>query len=735
MKNRKGIALILAIGVLAVLAVIATSFALNMRLEHKTAVNYYNSAKVLHLAEAGIERAIIELKDHVKSSAFDSLNESWVVDPHSEEISSTAAWDIEDMQRRINVNTANQALLTNLFNQLNLPPGTTPANLFNSINTSSPPDRGYRSLQELKSKADLTNEELEAIGPYITANSYIDEHVTGNDRSPVNVNTASLEVLRAVLRTVVSQSVADSLATNIHNRVRPASNDPFTSWDEFDTFIDANTTSTDATQIKNNCNPNRTVDKTTTEFCFHSGGIYKITATGTADDFSKTITAIVKIYEIYNETTKDQFDDGTPIGVTWLDGCPVNSGALFGDPSTLDTQQTIPSSIKLGYWDDFTEDQNYSRDQWYKNLSAYIDSDDFANRGVGGSPALITTDGVRCDLYGSDGSSEWTWTDFSLRVFVNEYDRTGASQMKDAARILFRCNDQGVEASGQPSVIHSKRNPLSWQDARYAYLISSSTGEVQFMTTAEYSNYLLAQTGYGCSEQVAIQARHQYDMGIGASDGGEIRIFTQYTNTAGENWDSSAYATYLPFSASDTETFNITAIDDSITAVVWIPGSWATFTRNIPGTNSSGRVVFYTSGVKAAWDDIRIIPANGNYTSQGFNPTTAGISTSFTSALDNGCEWGTITGTWTAPTGGSVTLETSSGLYNSGAGTYTWDSWQTPSSQDQIQSQNPGGTSTNAIRYRVTLSTPSPYQETPVLEDITITYLPRTEILSYVISP
>src|SRR3989338_5577014 len=76
MRNKEGIALILAVGILALLAVIATSFALNMRLEYKAAVNHYNGVKAHYLAEAAVERAIAELRTHVKSSAFDYFDDT-----------------------------------------------------------------------------------------------------------------------------------------------------------------------------------------------------------------------------------------------------------------------------------------------------------------------------------------------------------------------------------------------------------------------------------------------------------------------------------------------------------------------------------------------------------------------------------------------------------------------------------------------------------------------------------
>ena len=44
-KNEKGIALIMSIGIVAMLAIIGTTFAINMRLEQKAAANYLAGIK------------------------------------------------------------------------------------------------------------------------------------------------------------------------------------------------------------------------------------------------------------------------------------------------------------------------------------------------------------------------------------------------------------------------------------------------------------------------------------------------------------------------------------------------------------------------------------------------------------------------------------------------------------------------------------------------------------------
>ncbi len=122
MKDKKGIALILTVGILALLVGIATSFAINMRLEYRAVINYHNGIKARYLAEAAAERAIYELKTHVLTNAFDDLTEQWAAGTaYTNTISgNTADSAILDEQRKVSVNTCNQALLENLFQELGM---------------------------------------------------------------------------------------------------------------------------------------------------------------------------------------------------------------------------------------------------------------------------------------------------------------------------------------------------------------------------------------------------------------------------------------------------------------------------------------------------------------------------------------------------------------------------------------------------------------------------------------
>ncbi len=72
--NKKGVALILALGVLAVVAIIATSFAVNMRLEYRMAQNFQDNVLVREAALGGVYDAISRIKNDTVQNHFDTDN-------------------------------------------------------------------------------------------------------------------------------------------------------------------------------------------------------------------------------------------------------------------------------------------------------------------------------------------------------------------------------------------------------------------------------------------------------------------------------------------------------------------------------------------------------------------------------------------------------------------------------------------------------------------------------------
>ena len=775
MKNRKGIALIMAVGILALLAVIATSFALNMRLEYKAAMNYYNSVKARYLADLALEHAIAELKEHVKQSAFDDLTEDWAGSSPSYEDNfddGSAVSMIADEQRKINVNHGNQNLLENLFTLCGV---SSPTILYQAIASDISTNGHYSSFQELKSRLKDTSgltypDDFDIIEDYVTANSYafdFDPTAGVNYRAPVNINTAEMVVLEAVLRDTITLAKVNGLALEIYNRVRGLGSyavaAPFTSWQEFNDFAyDCAATggvidppiifAIDLLKAQRNFNPNKAkVSPYTTEFCFNSGGYYTIEATGTVTDASGTIaerktTALVKIYDIYTETSKDDFMAGTQNKVTWLDSCPIDSGDLFGSASIPSDADTIANSIKLGFWDDFNSDGDrgdYTTEPWIPRSG----SRNFQNiDGDSDYELVFTQNNTRCDLLGS--GTEWLWGNYALRVYLYEHNTASATKMKHAGWIMLRFSNYTDNPNGnplqyeapaghgyQPGVVHTRPSPdgqLVWETGyggndRYAY----DTGYgIEFWTASE----AVTQLGFA-NESAAITGRYQYPSAI--------RIFDRYTNGYPapfelENEETSTYRTSLTY--AETKTFNVKAgyggNSQQVSVDVTTGGSPVNFTRTLDsGASDYGIIVLYGNNIQAAWDDIRIIPAHGNFTSQSFSPAVVGS-----------VEWGTITGTLTQSTT-TGSLQGNVMLQASTSGSFPGDSngdGVPDGAADSYASLNPGGgetdeksigASSSTIYYKAWLTNgDSDMKETPILEDVTITYLPATKIISYTVS-
>ncbi|MFQ6067566.1 MAG: pilus assembly PilX N-terminal domain-containing protein, partial [bacterium] len=74
-KENGQIALIVAFVFLAVLGAIGVSFLYRMRLEEASVSNYQDSLKADYLAQAGIERAVAELRND--TNEYDDLYEPW----------------------------------------------------------------------------------------------------------------------------------------------------------------------------------------------------------------------------------------------------------------------------------------------------------------------------------------------------------------------------------------------------------------------------------------------------------------------------------------------------------------------------------------------------------------------------------------------------------------------------------------------------------------------------------
>ncbi|MBN1493802.1 MAG: hypothetical protein JW938_06600 [Candidatus Omnitrophica bacterium] len=468
-KNERGIALVLALSLLVMIATFAAFLTSKTRAALIQANNFKNSSKACCLAKAGLHRALYELKFHAQSghaacagtgiNAYDAKNEAWYFNYGSdinvdlinatnpsfaglystnprftEEVSARNAIKLRiiDTASLINLNTPDTVGLSALL--LNLRNGTLTAGEVTTI-IASRPSTGYKRVSDIKRFINETK--YTAIAPYLTTHAFVDAKLIktmpgqnrfasisnnpadGEMRAPINVNTADYEVLRALFRgldAAISNTEADELSRRIRDRT---ATNPFSSWNEFDTFINSiqnvvfSNPSSDSAIVKRAVNPNRPKDAArTTDLCFASEGYFEIRSLGTVTNpfgtavASRELKIVSKIYDVFRLSTRDDLigrpsglqstitdddGDGAPnildtsynnptdlqsyVGnylkpgfrnTTWYDSTPIEPnddlGYVYRNNYTV-----IPGSIKLGFWDNFDESPEESNLIWLTN--------------------------------------------------------------------------------------------------------------------------------------------------------------------------------------------------------------------------------------------------------------------------------------------------------------------------------------------------------------------------------
>lgn len=117
-NKRYGFALIVTVGILAVLMLIGICLAVSMRLEENTAANYSNSIKARYLAEAGISKVIADIRNWVKTQSYPNLISNIENYPTGEQSLGSGSYEIISIEKetqntslndgKININTLNR---------------------------------------------------------------------------------------------------------------------------------------------------------------------------------------------------------------------------------------------------------------------------------------------------------------------------------------------------------------------------------------------------------------------------------------------------------------------------------------------------------------------------------------------------------------------------------------------------------------------------------------------------
>jgi hypothetical protein len=263
-KVRRGSTLVLALGVLALLSIMAVTFTTLVRLELASSVNYVNGIKAKFLAESGISYAIAELRRTASARSYtnnsDGAREYWIredlIGKEIEEIAREketyegflagtyiAQGDryrvkVVDCASQINLNThygTSRKILARMLD--NLAAGIEKKALRNPLSSykykgytggeallvfreSELPGRAFTSKSQLIEP--LGEENFSVLQDYVAVSSWIDPQTLkgiGTDdprspvdfeaepRAPVNINTATKEVLTACLTGLAGRRV------------------------------------------------------------------------------------------------------------------------------------------------------------------------------------------------------------------------------------------------------------------------------------------------------------------------------------------------------------------------------------------------------------------------------------------------------------------------------------------------------------------------------------------------
>ncbi|MFA5165059.1 MAG: type II secretion system protein GspK [Candidatus Omnitrophota bacterium] len=827
LRKKRGVALIITVGMLSLMAILATSFAYNMMFDLKGSVNHVFKLKAKNAADAGIALAIAYMRNlaitdfnatptascdwgytNASSPSFDArdgtVNNSTSGLFGNVGRNSIAVYSLKvvDTNAQINVNDTNPNLrdiLGNLTEVLGLARADGEAIADNA-------NRPFATKEEVMTSTGWTAAKYAVIRDYIAVNGYFDENSEDSTapvplgpgsyqrKSPVNINTASSEVLQAVLRGVITDQQAAALAAAI---IAQRNTVPFRGWNAataaggFDDFID-NVSITpalglsDRANVKDNANPNRIKPSTsTTDFCFNPGGFFEITSTGTTGvdansdgDLSDIIdmvsakqetVVIARIYEVLNYTTKEQFrgEDANYNGVldpgedkngngilelpvfsrvTWLNSCPVLSNEDQGLVYAAN-YSTIPNSLKLGYWDGFDEDNDnvskngYSWSNWQQQNGVLNISDSDA-------------DG-ECEMWGSGWPkfaladiSKWTFGGtFSFRVSLRP--SPGGDGWEDSGHIDFSWAGQvkGKLWTQNWGFQYSPRRDIT----RPGWTVANDSATSEPSSAREGKDFADSKVLlHMWKNSPALRNERTYNLGYlyGLSDP-QINHYFDYTATSGDqgaeqfhgvcpvretlklvvsNAQSPNYRVYLAVGQGWHRYYNFSngwflssvGFSPTTTGYVMIPfhadasnelkrdryGFWTITNNDINSWQlTQWYPVLYGNNASPQWDELRIISPDGTYRCPTF-------------MAGENVRWGTISWTVTVPSTANASSEQVSMQVDTGSGAAA------------VSKDGPiGGVSGGAAFIALLSSINANFTETPVLEDVTLTYLPPVEIV------
>ena len=266
MEGKKGVALITAAAVLGIISILAVGFVQLSSLEYRTSTNYHLRSQCKILAQAGIDRAIIDLQNDVKLNGIVARNGMLESTPTVVRTLGHLAYEYEvlvkDTTCQVNINQPNspQAMIENLCRCTGISSGEA-STIAQNIVTNRPPVTiddadcirgGYSTLHQMKISARISEAHFAKIRPFLATHGWVNtnslihqanagnpvDHIGSSQRCPINVNAASWQVLKSTfwgIRAFDGRLIDENLAERVAKYIADPGSGvrPIKSWDEF----------------------------------------------------------------------------------------------------------------------------------------------------------------------------------------------------------------------------------------------------------------------------------------------------------------------------------------------------------------------------------------------------------------------------------------------------------------------------------------------------------------------
>lgn len=349
----RGAILVTTLWILMILSIIAMGFSIDLQLEARLSRNQLDIHQSYYLARAGINRAIIELKndamlDHkARKAVYDALSDSWALTEDTKKIftdveigEGTYTVRVEDETGRLNINKATMKMFEGLFRSLNFDEDDSKMYAVAIIDYRDPDDlyaldttiteedfyfagQDTTKIRKFKNADYISPDELLRVPGITPEILYKKRPVKDNPEMKValidlltvegdglvNINTAPLPVITALILSFGQDMDVDdamTIAQRIVDRRNGSDGEPGTSDDK------PYTNTADVASELGTLNP--ILSSTISQGVRVTSNLFRITATGEINHARSTIQALVKrewVVTTLTDQEKKEFENET----------------------------------------------------------------------------------------------------------------------------------------------------------------------------------------------------------------------------------------------------------------------------------------------------------------------------------------------------------------------------------------------------------------------------------------